>query len=603
MSGRIGKSLALICALASFIAAMGSSSVITHAEEYAGDNMLVAEPEQPVYEESEGDSEDEIIGDFIEASLGYDVCFFIKNKVDADIPNEPAGHPSSDYLAAIRIDDDAASDSFIYDQDFEESTDQFESDGFTAKSEVLSQVKRFPTEDEIKTVYPEFDPESQYVFWYVFKKASTAEPNTDVFLHVDGVIRTRQCHSSGEEEDEPDPAPGGNTDPGEDIPGGDKPVEEPVFDVEDISFNVYSKNVESIVRNGEEYVGGFVVEILDKNSNLLTQYVFGINGQLISEDSPLGACLTGSGNVDASMGDSPDISFEAALDSSLDTSLGDDIGINWGAGKSFSYNGLSFHVNVDAAYIKKANDEFQVIPLLFAGSEVKPGEIMVSDAAGNALASATSVPRVTEKHKVTVTAGTSVQNDNGQTLTNTEAIVSDGSLMKGHRIEATFNGSQTGPGESVNEITDIHIYDSNGREATAYYDVTLKKGKLILVDSKESAADDNSTGSAVTRVLVRDENETTISNSQHALGSDRDDTDSIKTGTATASLKKMSSEDKTVKAGQLDSDKKAFADGQVLGARRADTSDNTVNAGARLALIVLCLMLISIIGINKNKTK
>ena len=583
MSGRIGKSLALICALASFIAAMGSSSVITHAEEYAGDNMLVAEPEQPVYEESEGDSEDEIIGDFIEASLGYDVCFFIENKVDADIPNEPAGHPASDYLAAIRIDDDAASDSFIYDQDFEESTDQFESDGFTAKSEVLSRVKRFPTEDEIKTVYPEFDPESQYVFWYVFKKASTADPNTDVFLHVDGVVRTRQYHSSGSKEEEPDPAPGGNTDPGEDIPGGDKPVDEPVFDVEDISFNVYSKNVESIVRNGEEYVGGFVVEILDKNSNLLTQYVFGINGQLISEDSPLGACLTGSGNVD--------------------TSLGDDIGINWGAGKSFSYNGLSFHVNVDAAYIKKANDEFQVIPLLFAGSEVKPGEIMVSDAAGNALASATSVPRVTEKHKVTVTAGTSVQNDNGQTLTNTEAIVSDGSLMKGHRIEATFNGSQTGPGESVNEITDIHIYDSNGREATAYYDVTLKKGKLILVDSKESAADDNSTGSAVTRVLVRDENETTISNSQHALGSGRDDTDSIKTGTATASLKKMSSEDKTVKAGQLDSDKKAYADGKVLGARRADTSDNTVNAGARLALIVLCLMLISIIGINKNKTK
>ncbi|WP_026663452.1 hypothetical protein [Butyrivibrio proteoclasticus] len=583
MSGRIGKSLALICAMASFIAAMGSSSVISRAEEYAGDNMLVAEPEQPVYEESEGDSEDEIIGDFIEASLGYDVCFFIKNKVDADIPNEPDGHPSSDYLAAIRIDDDAASDSFIYDQDFEESTDGFESDGFTARSEVLSRVKRFPTEDEIKTVYPEFDPESQYVFWYVFKKASTAEPNTDVFLHVDGVVRTRQCHSSGEEEDEPDPAPGGNTDPGEDIPGGDKPVEEPAFDPEDISFNVYSKNVESIVRNGEEYVGGFVVEILDKNSNLLTQYVFGINGQLISEDSPLGACQTGSGNID--------------------TSLGNDIGINWGAGKSLSYNGLAFHVNVDAAYIKKVNDEFQVIPLLFAGSEVKPGEIMVSDAAGNALASATSVPRVTEKHKVTVTAGTSVQNDNGQTLTNTEAIVSGGSLMKGHRIEATFNGSQTGPGESVNEITDIHIYDSNGREATAYYDVTLKKGKLILVDSKGSAADDNSTGSAVTRILVRDENETTISNSQHALGSGREDADSIQTGTATASFKKMSYSDKTVKDGQLDSDKKAFADGQVLGARRADTGDYTVNAGARLALIVLCLMLISIIEIKRNKTK
>ena len=583
MSGRIGKSLALICAMASFIAAMGSSSVISRAEEYAGDNMLVAEPEQPVYEESEGDSGDEIIGDFIEASLGYDVCFFIKNKVDADIPNEPASHPSSDYLAAIRIDDDAASDSFIYDQDFEESTDGFESDGFTAKSEVLSRVKRFPTEDEIKTVYPEFDPESQYVFWYVFKKASTAEPNTDVFLHVDGVIRTRQCHSSGEDEDEPDPAPGGNTDPGEDIPGGDKPVEEPVFDPEDISFNVYSKNVESIVRNGEEYVGGFVVEILDKNSNLLTQYVFGINGQLISEDSPLEASQTGSGNIDAS--------------------LENDIGISWGAGKSLSYNGLAFHVNVDAAYIKKANDEFQVIPLLFAGSEVKSGEIMVSDAAGNALASATSVPRVAEKHKVTVTAGTSIQIDNGQTLTNTEAIVSDGSLMKGHRMEATFNGSQTGPGESVNEITDIHIYDSNGREATAYYDVTLRKGKLILVDSKASEADDNSTGSAVTRILVRDENETTISNSQHALGSGRDDTDSIKTGTATASFKKMPYSDKTVKVGQLDSDKKAFADGQVLGARRADTGDYTVNAGARLALIVLCLMLISIIEIKRNKTK
>ena len=303
MSGRIGKSLALICAMASFIAAMGSSSVISRAEEYAGDNMLVAEPEQPVYEESEGDSGDEIIGDFIEASLGYDVCFFIKNKADADIPNEPASHPSSDYSAAIRINNDARKAEFVYDRNFDESTGQFESDGFTVKSEVLSRVMRFPTEDEIKTVYPEFDPKSQYVFWYVFKKASTAEPNTDVFLHVDGVIRTRQCHSSGEEEDEPDPAPGseGSTEPGNGEPESDKPVEEPVFDAEDISFNVYSKNVESIVRNGEEYVGGFVVEILDKNSNLLTQYVFGINGQLISEDSPLEASQTGSGNIDASL--------------------------------------------------------------------------------------------------------------------------------------------------------------------------------------------------------------------------------------------------------------------------------------------------------------
>lgn len=318
MSGRIGKSLALICAMASFIAAMGSSSVISRAEEYAGDNMLVAEPEQPVYEESEGDSGDEIIGDFIEASLGYDVCFFIKNKADADIPNEPASHPSSDYSAAIRINNDARKAEFVYDRNFDESTGQFESDGFTVKSEVLSRVMRFPTEDEIKTVYPEFDPKSQYVFWYVFKKASTAEPNTDVFLHVDGVIRTRQCHSSGEEEDEPDPAPGseGSTEPGNGEPESDKPVEEPVFDAEDISFNVYSKNVESIVRNGEEYVGGFVVEILDKNSNLLTQYVFGINGQLISEDSPLEASQTGSGNIDAS--------------------LENDIGISWGAGKSLS---------------------------------------------------------------------------------------------------------------------------------------------------------------------------------------------------------------------------------------------------------------------------
>ncbi|WP_029231597.1 hypothetical protein [Butyrivibrio sp. VCB2006] len=612
MAKLFSKTLVSICAAALIITAMGSSSVVAHAEETTEILSLVAEPELPVYEALRGDSEDckevDLAPAEVEetdtavslraggkASLGLDVCFFIRNGVDSDIPNEPQGHPMSDYSQPIRIDDATYSNHFVYDPNYIEGPYAFDDDGFTIFNNVLDNLLYYPTSEEIKTVVPEFDPKTQFVVWYVLKTALTDSPNGDVFIHVDGVIKTRQeTYSEENSDDDSDDdsndvyddskivAPGAGTEPSE-------PTEpqKPVIDVSGLKFNVYSKELERVILDDGEYVGGYVIEVLNLEGTVLAEYQFGIYGQEIDKRVFLGANSTSDSSADV------DFSF-------------DDLGIQKGRGTIFTFLGQTFKVNVDSAYIKVKNNEFQVIPLLFNGEEVKPDKISISDSNGQFLAGGTNVPRVVNKQKITVTAGSTVQNDNGQTLTNTDTTVSSGSLMKGHEIVATFNGSLTGPGECVNEITDIHIVDSNGRDATAYYDITLEKGKLVLVKNEaDKKAEENSTGSAVTRVIARDGAETVVSNSQHVFGTSRDDSDSVKTGVAVTGKTKLSSNTGETKSGKLsaDSDSENAEGGQVLGARRADTGDNGMNSGARLALIVLCVMLISVVNIKRNKTK
>ena len=583
MSGRVGKFWVLIFAVTIFIAAMGSSSVVSHAQDLTDYNLLVAEPAQPAYEESEGDSEDEImLGDYLEASLGYDVCFFIRNGVDADIPNEPVGHPASEYSEAIRINQATTNKEFIYCPEFVEGTDAFESDGYTAHNGLTDQLSIFPTAQEIKTVVASFDEKSQYVIWYVLKGASTNEPNSDVNIHVDGVIRTRQHYEEGTGQgEEPIPSP---------VPAEGPEPTSPQPDLSGITFNVYSEALDCTIIDGEEYIGGFVIEVTSQEGMVLDKHRFGITGQEIGKTLMLGEM---SGAV-----------------CGLDMTIDDGLDINWGKGTDFVYMGQTFHVNVDAAYVKSIDDEFLVIPLLFNKEEVKAGDIRISDEVGNVFASVSTVPKVNSKQKITVTAGTSVQNDRGQTLTNTEAIVTDGSLMKGHRIEATFIGCLTGPGECTNEISDIHIYDRNGRDATAYYDVELKKGRLVLVaDGSGSTADNSNTGSVITETLVRDDNKASVGSSQQSVGSDSAsigtsgyDKIRLSSGDNEAKSGKISATEGVSKADQQNAGSNRSAEGAVLGARRADTGENSMDPGVRLVLIVLCIMLISIINIKRNKT-
>ncbi len=513
MSGRVSKFLAFIFAVAIIIAATGSSQVVSHAMELTDYNLPVTEPAQPAYEESEGDSEDEILGDLKADSLGYAVDFFIIIEVGTGIPNEPESRPVSGEEGEVTD---------------PEPTEEVTEPGTGSTEEIVDPV----------------------------------EPQ------------------------EPEPAIGEG--------GVDEPAQpqQPVVDVSELDFNVYSKDLETVVIDGEEYVGGFVVDIHDKGGKLLAQHSYGALGQEIGSAYILRASATASEELTGAASDF-------------------DFSTNQNGGTAVSYKDQIFFINVNSAYIKKT-DEFQVIPLLFNGHEVNAGDIRVSDEGGNVLASVSSVPKVHSKQKITVTAGTSVQNDRGQTLTNTEAIVTDGSLMKGHRIEATFIGSLTGPGECTNEISDIHIFDRNGRDATAYYDVELKKGRLVLVaDGSGSTADNSNTGTVITETLVRDDSKASAGSSQQ--GSVKDSSDSASVGTSGSDKIRLSAGDNEAKSGKISATEgvsqtdqnnagsNGSAQGAVLGARRADTGDTSMDPGVRLVIIVLCIMLISIISIKRNK--
>ena len=95
--------------------------------------------------------------------------------------------------------------------------------------------------------------------------------------------------------------------------------------------------------------------------------------------------------------------------------------------------------------------------------------------------------------KITIEAGTTVQNYSGQTITNKNVEITSGSLLKGHSlVDVVINGSQSGIGSSVNEITSYRIVDEYGNDVTKYYNVECVNGRLVLVDGHNSKKSGNS---------------------------------------------------------------------------------------------------------------
>ena len=98
------------------------------------------------------------------SSEAVDAQFFIR--LDGKIPTEPQGHDVSEYTGAINI-SGAIKGGYSY--FYTNST-----------SGVDSHLTTVPTDAQIKAVYSKYDPESQYVLWYVVKHEST--------WHIDGVL-------------------------------------------------------------------------------------------------------------------------------------------------------------------------------------------------------------------------------------------------------------------------------------------------------------------------------------------------------------------------------------------------------------------------------
>lgn len=550
------------------ITAMGSSTVITYASESTQTEITVEEPEQSVYEIGEQVSEDKPSDDGDQGDKGIAsdetdrdaVCFFIRKDIDGDIPNEPAGHPRSEYSDAIRVDDTLNYKEVVIGADNEDYQEALLEDRITIKNEVSGNLHALPGVEQIKGVAPDFDPVRHYVVWYVIKRANTSGANSDVKIHVDGIIRNR-VHSRYEEEaeEEPvepteptdptepvDPVPGDTPEPVVPVPGDDP---EPVVEVvsSEYTFNMYTTdlyNENGIKYDGKEHlIGGYIIEIYDKESGaLLTELKYGPYGDLLN------------GRVKAVQGEKE-------------------------AGTVFEYRGKSFRVNVDGAYMTVVNPGQYTIPFMFGGKPISLEDIRIWDENGKLIDTGISKepakdkkPDEVRKISITITAGTTVQNDNGETITNGNVNISGDKLLEGHRLVTTIVGSQTGPGTSVNEITNFDIVDENGNSVKKYYDVKVVNGKLVVVavaGTGEQAV--NSTGSASTSILVKDGNKTVVKNVPIVLGASRDGD--------------------------------SGDEGQVLGARRGETGDFTINAGVRLSLIILCIMLIMIINVKRNKTE
>ena len=540
---------AIAMALASWFmfAALGSTvnGLTVRASENDNTSKVINETNDTVYDNNNGDKKD--------------VCFYIRGKgVGGDIPAEPGGYPAKDYSDPIRINGIAKSTDTVVGS---VSDLNLGKDGFTANNEVTSILDRVPTADEIKSVVSEFNPEIHFVIWYVYKFASTPAPNQDVKIHVDGVIRIKETATEPGEPEKPtpedpapeEPAPSDPEEPEKPAPEEPTPEEpkpeepkpedpKPVEPVEpEILFSIETMSGNSDFQyDGKEHVlGGYVITLQNlKNPEEKQVSYFGPYGDPTGSEGTMAEEDTGS----------------VAKESTSVTFLGN-----------------TYTVNVGGAYVKVKTPGSYTIPFYSGANIVDPKDIVVKDSTGKSVGGEvkfegnTSSGKVSLR-KITIKAGTTVKNDDGSTLTNNEVTISKGSLVKGHKLtDVVFNGSQTGVGSSVNEITSYRIVDGNGNDVTKYYQVTKVNGKLVLVNPN--------TGENVTEADLSGSNKSQNSQAGKTLG---------KAGTVTGS----SALPKLGAANEVD------ASPQVWGARRSPTGDDTDILGN----IYMILLAVSIMG-------
>ena len=316
--------------------------------------------------------------------------------------------------------------------------------GITLQNSIASSLLRYPTAEEFGKGFA-FDPATQYIAWYVIDATYSND------IYVDGVIRKRSIPIEKDQPVKADP---------EIIPNGPVP---------DVTINIETAcNTPAFEYDGKDhYIGGFNITVKDNNSatNYVTSF-FDALGNLLKQEVHAGEN---------------------------------------GSGTYFEHNGIRYWVNIDAAYVVAKQIATYKIPFIFDNKEIAPEDIVVKvvDDAGNVISSIPS-SRITKKapssdqlkvtsRKITIEAGTTVQNYSGQTITNKNVEITSGSLLKGHSlVDVVINGSQSGIGSSVNEITSYRIVDEYGNDVTKYYNVECVNGRLVLVDGHNSKKSGNS---------------------------------------------------------------------------------------------------------------
>jgi hypothetical protein len=468
-----------------------------------------------------------------------DVCFYIRGAaIGADIPREPALHLGELYSSAIRVNGAFSSDKYsLSTSAVDGSQEALLTDGFTSSNQVSQMLNSLPSADDIKRVVPDFDETRHYVVWYVIKPSLTSRPNSDVFIHVDGVIRERtDISESGEAVTEPD----------EQVTPVTDPIPEVTLEIRAL-FLEDGKECKEIEFDGREHiVGGFEIVIKDKESgNPIIGYLYECYGRFIGT--------------------------KAYADN--------------GQGTEFTYQGQNFWVNVVKAFARVTNpgDSQEVI---FYDADDRPlrtaADFIIKDSAGNVLPAKFNVLPTTGKVNVkakdiTIEAGTTVKNNVGQTITDGSFRITSGSLLEGHRIEkVVINGSQTGVGKSVNEISSINIVDEAGNSVNGLYNIKKVNGELILVDATGGKSSDTADGSA------------------------QSDSKSVSVLSVTTD-KGITATTSSVVINGLEAGNTIGSVPQVLGARRADTSDPGMPSDIRVTLLTVCFLCMTY-AFKKRKT-
>ena len=521
------------------------------------------------------DSGTEILTDEVtdlDTSFYCSTYFYLLNEIDSDIPYEISSYPTSNYSDGIYKFGAVNSFDEIVGTDLEEEPSE---DDLYCDNEVLQSLSKVPSLEEIQSVRSDFDPSVHYIQWYVIK-------NIGYDMHVDGVIRTRQAVVDPTEEHSEDPGNGkskeasseasssaSSENSGEASSSSSASSESAgsasseaasastssSASVDDTEEPEISIEIETICNNpivpddGEAHLvgDGFKIRIIDeKEPETLTEKIYDAFGKFLRTD-----VLT----VTASDGN----------------------------GTTFKYKNREYWVSIDAAYAyvtaKDLSEKGLTIPFIFDGKEIEPENIRVGikDAVTGmitALKSESSVEIKTKQASVdvnnviTIEAGSTVKNDDGKTLTNDSYTIVDGKLKDGHTIsKVVFNGSQTGVGESCNEITSVVIVDSEGRDVSSQYVVKCQKGRLVLVD----ASGNDAALSYETATVTAD------ANTSSAAGTGAS---AVASGSASLS----SSLDPVSSDGEVTSG--AAKEASVLGARMSATGDLTTDLAMRLIIII-----------------
>lgn len=371
--------------------------------------------------------------------------FYLLNGVDAELPEEPVGHSADGYSSAIFLGDAVnwSPDTFSA-VTGDGSKDDLADDGFTANNSVLSSLHHYPSASEIQSVFPSFDPETQYVVWYVKKLCSGSG------IHVDGVIRNRTASKQDIDEEEIS----------EDFPNVSIEI---TTTCEGCDFEYDGK---------EHVIGGFsiVVRDLDEKKNGF-RHLFSALGDLVSIDAC--AAADGEGTYFSHNGIRYWVNIDAAFVVATEIKA---------YTIPFIFNGQE--ISSDQIVVKfEKNGKFVDLPSSIVMPQ-KPSTTKVN----------------VKQRSITIEAGTTVKNYDGSTITNDNVTITSGSLMEGHRlVNVVINGSQTGIGSSKNEITSYMIVDENGKDVTSLYNVKCVNGKLELVgtgDDTDSDPGDPNTASA-----------------------------------------------------------------------------------------------------------